>query len=54
MFHTFAYSLLGAHLRAIVHGVEGEVYLGHGPLLVHRAINMAHSIHFQVCPVMRR
>ena len=42
---TFAHSLLRAHLIAILHGVQGEVNLGYGPFLVHRAINVAHSVH---------
>ena len=34
---TFAHPLLRAHLRAILHSVQGEVDLGDLPLVLHRA-----------------
>ena len=35
--HTFTHPLLCAHLGAVFHGMQGEVDLGHLPLVLHGA-----------------
>lgn len=40
---TFAHTFLGADLGPVLHGVQGEIYLGHRPFLLDGPGNMIYA-----------